>query len=84
MDWQSPQIKVILVKVIKKTLEDHKRSWDSHLIYALWANKILPKRSTGKSPFQLVYGKEAIFPTHLAFPVLKFLQESNEEADDFS
>lgn len=34
----------ILVKVINKTLEDHKRSWDSHLIYALLANMISPKR----------------------------------------
>ena len=42
------------------------------------------KRSTGKSPFQLVYGKDAIFPTNLAFPALKFLQDSTNEPDDFS
>eukprot|EP00253_Pinus_taeda_P002864 PITA_02864 len=74
----------IPVKVIKKTLEEHKKSWDSHLIYAIWANRITPKRSTRKSPFQLVYGKDAIFPTNLAFPALKFLQDSKDEPDDFS
>jgi len=73
-----------LVRVIKKTLEDHKKSWESHLIYVIWENRIAPKRSTGKSPFQLVYGKDAIFPTNLAFPVLKFLQDSTDELDDFS
>lgn len=73
-----------LVKVIKKTSEDHKRSWDSNLIYAFWGNRISPKRSTGKNNFQRVYGKEAIFPTHLDFPIMKFLQEENEEPDDFS
>jgi len=73
-----------LVKVIKKTLEDLKKSWDSHLIYAVWANRITPKRSTGKSPFQVVYGKYVIFPTNLAFPILKFLQDSIDEPDDFS
>lgn len=73
-----------MVKLIKKTLEDHRRSWDSHLIYALWAKRISPQISTHKSHFQLVYGKEAIFPTHLSFPVMKFFQESNEERDDFS
>ena len=62
-----------LVKVIKKTLEDHKRSWNNHVIYALWDNKNSLKRSIGKSPFQLVYGKEDIFPTCLSFPVKKFL-----------
>ena len=45
------------MKVIKKTLADHKKSWDSHLIYAVWENRITLKRSTGKSPSQLVYGK---------------------------
>lgn len=40
-----------LVKVIRKTVADHKKSWDSHLIYAVWANKITPNRSTGKYPF---------------------------------
>lgn len=72
-----------MIKVIKNTLADHKKSWDSHLIYAVWANRITPKRSTGKSPFQLVYGKDAIFPTNLAFPILKFLQDSTNEPDDF-
>jgi len=62
-----------LVKVIRKTLADHKKSWDTHLIYVVWANRITPKISTGKSPFQLVYVKDAIFPTNLAILVLKFL-----------
>lgn len=63
----------IMIKVIKKTLADHKNNWDSHIIYAVWSSKITPKISTGKSPFQLVYGKDAIFPTNFAFLVLKFL-----------
>ena len=62
-----------LLKFNKKTLEDHKKSWDSHLIHAIWVNKVSPKRSIGKSPFDLVYAKEAVFPTHLALPVMRFL-----------
>lgn len=73
-----------LVKVIKKTLKDHKKSWGSHLIHAICENRFSPKRSIGKSPFQLVYGKEEIFPTHLALPIMRFLQESYKEKDDFS
>jgi hypothetical protein len=40
------------------------------------------KRSIGISPFQLVYGTEAIFPSHLSIPVAKFLQDHQEEPDD--
>jgi len=63
-------------------LEDKKKNWDSKLKYALWADKVTIKRSTGNSPFKLVYGTEAVFPIQLALPVAKFLQlDQNEEED---
>ena len=37
------------------------------------------RRSTGKSPYELVYGTQALFPTQLANPIISFLQESQEE-----
>jgi hypothetical protein len=40
------------------------------------------KRSMGISPFQLVYGTEAIFPSQLALHVEKFFQDCHEEPDD--
>eukprot|EP00253_Pinus_taeda_P006819 PITA_06819 len=51
-----------LIRIIKKLLEDNKRNWDSKLKYALWADRVTTKKSTGNSPFKLVYGTEAIFP----------------------
>lgn len=65
-------------------MADHKISWDSHIKYVVWENRVSPKRSTGNSCFQLVYGTEEIFPTQLTFPVAKFVQEPYEEGDDFS
>jgi hypothetical protein len=63
-------------------LEDNKKSWDSKLKFALWDDRITAKRSLGISPFQLVYGVEAIFPTQLALHVEKFLQYYQGEPDD--
>jgi hypothetical protein len=63
-------------------LTDNKKSWDSKLKYALWANRISTKKSLGTSPFHLVYGIDVVFPTHLGIPVLKFLQEEIEEPND--
>lgn len=34
------------------------------------------------SPFQLVYGVDAVFPTSLGVPVLKLLQELDVESND--
>jgi hypothetical protein len=53
----------ILIKIIKRLLEDNKKSWDSKLKFSMWDDRVTPKRSLGVSPFQLMYGFEAIFPS---------------------
>jgi ribonuclease HI len=70
-----------LIKIIKRLLEDNKRAWDSKLKFSLWADRVTTKRSLGTSPFQLVYGAEAVFPTQLALPVAKFFQDYEGEPD---
>jgi FtsZ-binding cell division protein ZapB len=49
------------------------------LVYALWENKLSTKKSIGTSPFQLVYGTDVVFPTSLGMPVMKYIQEENNE-----
>ena len=44
-----------LMTIVKKIIGDNKKSWDSKIKFALWANRITKKSSTGKSPFELVY-----------------------------
>ena len=51
-----------LVGIIRKMLETNQKSWDSKLKVALWADRVIYKRSIGNSPFKLAYGTEAIFP----------------------
>jgi transposase InsO family protein len=54
-----------LMTIIKKMVGDNKKSWDSKIKYALWDDRITKKDSTGKSPFELVYGMEVTLPVHL-------------------
>jgi hypothetical protein len=68
-----------LIKLIKKLIEDNKRAWDSKLKFSLWVDRVTTKKSLGVSPFQLVYGIEAIFPTQLALPMANLLQEFEGE-----
>ena len=37
------------------------------------------RRSTGKSPYELVYGTQALFPTQLVKPVISFLKDAHAE-----
>ena len=71
-----------IVNNIKKMLFENKMSQDTKLKFALWADRVTIKKSIGTSPFQLVYGFDALFPVQLASPVIKFLQEIEEEHDD--
>jgi hypothetical protein len=71
-----------LIRIIKRLLEDNKKAWNSKLKFALWADRVTTKRSIGTSPFQLVYGAEAVFPSQLAIPVAKFFQDYQEEPND--
>jgi len=40
-----------LVNIIKKLLEDNKKSWHSKLVHALWANRLTTNKSIGMSPY---------------------------------
>ena len=52
------------------------------LKYALWADRITVKQAIGTSPFQLMYGTDAVFPVQLGIPVMKFLHNCQEEPND--
>eukprot|EP00253_Pinus_taeda_P035144 PITA_35144 len=63
-----------MIKIIKRTIEQNNRNWHKSLVFALWADRITQKASIGTSPFNLVYGKEAILPTNLVLPSLALVQ----------
>jgi hypothetical protein len=51
-----------LVKLIKKKIEDNPRRWHEVLSEALWAHHISRHGATKDTPFELVYGQEAVLP----------------------
>lgn len=68
-----------LVTILKNTIAQRKKNWFSQLRFSLWENKFTTKRSTGKSPFELVYGTSTLFPTQVAMHVEKLIQDAEEE-----
>ena len=49
--------------------------------FSLWAVQVTTKRSTGKSPFELVYGTQALFPSQVVKPMIAMIHEAKEEAN---
>ena len=57
----------ILYKIITKTIQGSYNDWDERLLEALCAYKVTTKHT----PFQLVYGQEAILSIELKDPFLR-------------
>eukprot|EP00253_Pinus_taeda_P026944 PITA_26944 len=70
-----------LVNIIKMLMEINKKSWHKRLVNALWADRVIQKKSISTSPFELVYGVDTVFPTSLATPIVKLLQEAGSEEE---
>ena len=71
-----------LVNIIKKLLEENKKSWHGKLVHELWADRLKTKKYINKSPYQLVYGMDVVFLTSLGVLVMKLLQEVQSEEND--
>jgi hypothetical protein len=46
-----------LMTIVKKIVGENKKTWDSKIKYALWADRITKKEATRKSYFELIYQK---------------------------
>jgi hypothetical protein len=49
-----------LVKILKNIINDKPHQWYTLVTYVLWAEQTTTKTITSHTPFQLLYGKEAI------------------------
>jgi transposase InsO family protein len=54
-----------LMNILKKVVGENKKSWDGKIKYAVWEDRITTKTSTGRTPFELVYGLEEKLPVNL-------------------
>ena len=53
----------------------HKSNWHVKLFSALWAYQTSAKTAMGFTPFQLVYGLEAVLPIECEIPSLRLTIE---------
>jgi len=68
-------INKVLVVTIRQTIGIHRSNWHNMLFSVLWAYQTTVKSSTGFTPFQLVYGLEAVLPIECEIPSLRMAIE---------
>ena len=72
-----------MIKLIKKKVEDHPRRWHEVLSEALWAHRISRHGATKVTPFELVYGQEAVLPVEVNLAALRFARQNDLSAEDY-
>ena len=63
-------------------LNDAKGKWVEELPHVLWMYRTTLRRSTGETPFSMMYRAEAVIPLETGFPMLKtsaFTSYGNDE-----
>ena len=66
----------ILVSIIYKSCAVEGAYWEENLPAALWAYRTAYKVTTGHTPFQLMFGQEAVVPTEFMIPSLRIALEN--------
>ena len=72
---QVEAINKFLNTTLRRMVGDHKSNWNLTLVFTLWAYITSVKTMTGFTPFQLVYGLEAVLTIECEIPSLKLSVE---------
>lgn len=59
---QVESINKVLEAIMTKTIQQHHKGWADRLPEAPWAYKTTRRNTTGHTPYELVYGKQVLFP----------------------
>ena len=70
-DGQVEAINKLLKTMLRWMVGDNKSNWHHIIFSALWAYRTLVKTATRFTPFQLVYGLEAVLLIQCQIPSLK-------------
>jgi hypothetical protein len=69
-----------LIKLIKKKIEENPRRWHEVLSEALWAHRISRHGATKVTPFELVYGQEAMLPVEVNLDAYRLAKQNDLSA----
>jgi hypothetical protein len=74
----------ILVKLIKKKIDEHPRRWHEVLSEALWAHRVSRHGATKTTPFELVYGQEAVLPMEFNLQACRVVRQNDLLAKEYT
>jgi hypothetical protein len=67
----------VIEAILTKTMREHHRDWSDRLHESLWAYRTTWRNTTGFSPYDLVYGKNHVFPIEFEIKTLRIASAVN-------
>ena len=83
VNGQAESSNKILIKLIKKKIEENPKRWHEVLSEALWAHRISRHGATKVTPFELVYGQEAVLPIEVNLNAYRLAKQNDLSAVDY-
>jgi hypothetical protein len=74
----------ILLKLIKKKVDEHPRRWHEVLSEALWAHRISRHGATKVTSFELVYGQEVVLPIEVNLQACRVARQNDLLAREYT
>eukprot|EP00253_Pinus_taeda_P009896 PITA_09896 len=72
----------VLEAILTKTVKDNRKDWSQRLPEALWAYRTTWRNTTRFSPYELVYGKNVVFPVEFEIKTLRTALAVNLDLTD--
>ena len=73
-----------IIKLIKRKIDEQPRRWHTTLNESLWVYRMACHGATKVSPYQLVYGHEAVLPWELKMGSRRVMFQDQLTADEYS
>ena len=73
----------ILIRLIKEKIEENPRRWHEVLSETLWAHRISKYGATKVTPFELVYGQEAVLPVEVNLDAYRLVKQNDLSVVDY-
>ncbi|XP_020089048.1 uncharacterized protein LOC109710721 [Ananas comosus] len=84
VNGQAEAANKVIINLMKRHIGKYPRKWNEKLSEVLWACRTSVKMATGMTPFQLVYGHEAVVPAEITVPSLRLENQRKLSADEYS
>jgi transposase InsO family protein len=72
---------IIMTGIIKLIFNQPREKWSEELIKVVWSHNTTVSRSTGFTPFKLLFGGEAITPEEAKVGSIRTVASAEDEAD---